>query len=58
MHQFNDQFVKYIKSGSQTPPEGIVYAQACVNIDKFLLNEITNWGFSKVDFVMLIKNVA
>ena len=42
MHRFNDQFVKYIKSGSQTPPEGIVYAQACVNIDKFWLNEMKN----------------
>ena len=49
MHQFNDQFVKYIKSGSQTPPEGI---------DTFWLNQ----GFSKEtnleDFVMLIEDVA
>ena len=60
IHRFNDQFVKYIKS-STLIPEGIIYAQACVNIDKFWLNEIQNWGFSKEtnleDFVMLIKDV-
>ena len=61
MHQFNEQFVKYIKSGSQVPPEGIIFAQACINIDKFWLNEMKNWGFSKEtnleDFVMLIEDL-
>jgi len=62
MHRFNKQFVKYIKSGSQVPPERIIFAQACVNIDKFWLNKIKNWGFSKEtnleDFVILIEDVA
>ena len=41
MHQFNDQFVKYIKSGiDQAPPERVIFAQACVNIDEFWLNEV------------------
>ena len=34
MHQFNEQFVKYINSSiEQAPPEGVIFGQACVNID-------------------------
>jgi len=43
-------------------PEGVIFAQACVNIDEFWLKEIKSRGFSKEtnlkDFIMLIENVA
>ena len=58
MEQFNDKFIKYIKSGiDQTTPEGIIFTQACVNIDEFWLNEVKSQGFSKEtnqeDFIKL-----
>ena len=63
MHQFNEQFVKYIKSGfDQAPPEGVIFSQACINIDEFWLDEVKSWGFSKEtnleDFIVLIEDVA
>ena len=63
MHQFNDKFIKYIKSGiNQTIPEGIIFTQACVNIDEFWLNEVKSRGFSKEtnleDFIKLIEEAS
>ena len=39
IHKFYDQFSKYINS-SNSVPEGIIYAQARVNMDRFWLIEI------------------
>ena len=60
-HQFYNQFSKYINS-STSAPEGIIYAQAEVNLDSFWLTEINNRGFNRDtnmrDFIMLLKDVA
>ena len=60
-HQFYDQFSKYIKS-SHSVPEGIIYAQAGVNMDIFWITEIKNRGFSTDtdlrDFILLMKDVT
>ena len=63
MHQFNDQFIKYIKSSiNQEPPEGVIFAQACANINEFWLNVVKSRGFSKEtnleDFIKLIEDVS
>ena len=56
MHQFNEQFVKYINSGiDQAPPEGVIFAQACVNIGEFWFNEVKSLVTNLEDFTKLIE---
>ena len=52
-----------MRSGiDQIIPAGVVFTQACVNIDEFWLNEVKNRGFTKEtnleDFIKLIEEAS
>ena len=59
-HHFYAQFERYVKT-SNSLPDGIVYSQATVNMDKFWLKQIEDRDFgnntSLQDFIFLIKDV-
>ena len=59
-HHFYAQFERYIKT-SNSIPEGIIYSQALVNMDKYWLKQIGDRGFDKntnlQEFIYLIKDV-
>ena len=59
-HQFYAQFERYVKT-SNSLPDGIIYSQAQVNMDKYWLKQIEDRGFDKntslQDFICLIKDV-
>ena len=46
-HHFYAQFERYVKT-SNSLPDGIIYSQAAVNIDKFWLKQIEDRGFDKL----------
>ena len=58
-HHFYAQFERYVKT-SNSLPDGIIYSQAAVNMDKYWLTQIENCGFDKDtnlhNFICLIKD--
>ena len=60
-HHFYAQFEIYVNTSSSLP-DGIIYSQAMVNMDKYWLKQIGDRGFDKntnlQDFISLIKDVT